>query len=208
MSDLSFVCVCVCVPNDFLCFSFSVFYEEDRVQRYTSAKRMNFSHIPIVRRELLHKKRREKKLTWMQKMYREGMSMSSDKPPLPPLPGDKPFSQEKLPAEADSIVVDDLDFMEEEELLAWSESLNFDEYYSDWVKQSCSNGSEVSLSTASLFLVVLRLTLGFSHTFSRLAALFSQTSVPLPTKEYNKKATIQSFGSFQERENFEEEEAV
>ena len=31
---------------------------------------------------------------------------------------------------------------EVDDLIAWSNNLDFDNYYEDWVKQSCSNGSE------------------------------------------------------------------
>ena len=46
----------------------------------------------------------------------------------------------------ESNVIEDLadfGFEEEEDLLQWSEALDFDQYYSDWLGQSCSNGSEV-----------------------------------------------------------------
>ncbi|QDZ22074.1 hypothetical protein HOP50_06g46150 [Chloropicon primus] len=162
-----------------------LFYEEDPVERYTSAKRMDFSHIPKVRRETLNKKRREKKLQWMQRMYgmsspqgsqfgKQSTSDGEHKPVAPPAQGSKDDG-----AYEDDMQVPDVDDLDDlmdndDALIAWSSNLNFDEYYTDWIKQSCSNGSE--------------------------------TVVPLPAAEYNKKATIDSFRSF-ERESFEREMA-
>lgn len=144
---------------------------------------MKFNHIPLVRRELLQKKRREKKLLWMQQMYKQGTkgggnskittaSMSEQ--------GDNNHMQEVVGVGEDgeegsnNLVLDDLELMEDEDaLLKWSENLDFDDYYSDWIKQSCSNGSE--------------------------------TIIPLPTKEYHKKATIDSFRAFEREDTFERE---
>lgn len=95
-------------------------------------------------------------------------------------PAHKPRSREFGDEGSDpSAAAIDSDLVDEDEdevaVLTWGTNLanlDFDDYYSDWVKQSCSNGSD--------------------------------TLVPLPTKEYNKKSTIDSFRSF-ERENFERE---
>lgn len=171
-----------------------LFYEEDPVERYTSAKKMNFSHIPLVRKELLKKKRREKKLNWMQKMYKDGMGggVGASLKKVSPIPeeGERPGVMVKQQRQGEGVAGhreveegnhpdalttlgdEELDFVDDEDLLDWSENLDFDDYYSEWIKQSCSNGSE--------------------------------TIIPLPTKEYHKKATIDSFRSF-ERESFERE---
>lgn len=162
-----------------------LFYEEDPVERYTSAKRMDFSHIPKVRREFLNKKRREKKINWMREMYNLHSSIMSthiveEGAEAQAEPAHKPRSREFGDEGSDpSAAAIDSDLVDEDEdevaVLTWGTNLanlDFDDYYSDWVKQSCSNGSD--------------------------------TLVPLPTKEYNKKSTIDSFRSF-ERENFERE---
>jgi len=119
-----------------------LFYEEDPTERYTSAKRMDFSHIPKVRRETLNRKRREKKIGWMRKMYQEGMSMTSSVRTSRQQGREPREDQEHASITHSSHSPAGEEEDEVDDLIAWSNNLDFDNYYEDWVKQSCSNGSE------------------------------------------------------------------
>ena len=128
----------------------SLFHEEDRVERYTAARQMDFSHVRTVRKEDLEKKRRQKKLAWLQRMYGVGGAAAGagSEEAEHGVTGDA--SASTAPASASEALSPPVVVMsgegEESEgidaLIGWSQNLDFDQYVNDWLTQSCSNGSE------------------------------------------------------------------
>jgi len=95
----------------------------------TDAPRANFSHVPKQRREEVIIKRKQKKRAWMAKLYSLGKH------------GKDPSSEADLPMSGDLSTIK-LDFEDEEELIKWSEALDFDSYVDSWTKLATSNSSE------------------------------------------------------------------
>lgn len=96
--------------------------------RATAILKGNFSHIPQQRREEVARRRKQRKREWMAKVYMLGKQ------------GKEPRDlQDDFEGEASMI---DLDVHDDEELLKWSEALDFDSYLDTWTMTATSNSTE------------------------------------------------------------------
>ena len=106
--------------------------DAEEVTWTTDVARPNFSHIPKQRREEIILKRKQKKREWMAKLYSLG---KEGKEPANGGGKDGLGSPEEI-----STIK--LDFEDEDELLKWSEALDFDGYLDTWTKLATSNSTE------------------------------------------------------------------
>jgi len=98
-----------------------------------SSRPIVWHHDKTVRREAQLRKRKEKKREWLRKMYSLGKSGMDGTGPH--LGG----------ADGDEVLDDDLD-----ELLQWSDSLDFDAYHADWLGVATSDRPEWPASMAGM----------------------------------------------------------
>mmetsp|Transcript_21215 Transcript_21215/g.59267 ORF Transcript_21215/g.59267 Transcript_21215/m.59267 type:complete len:348 (+) Transcript_21215:2-1045(+) len=101
-------------------------HPQDEVTMRTAAISVDWAHNKVQRREELAKKRKEKKLKWLQAMYERGRSQMEE-------------GRAQIRAEgeggkgAGSRALGDGEEDELDELLQWSDSLDFDSYHQDWL---------------------------------------------------------------------------
>ncbi|XP_072019137.1 protein MFI-like [Amphiura filiformis] len=114
--------------------------DQDPVTWETSRKKVDFKHSKLQRREDVARKKRKKKVEWLKKMYQDGMLQSKI--------GDA--GANKLIEGATAGMVDTIekqgleavDDWEVDELLDWTNGLNFDDYLNEWRGIGTSSGSE------------------------------------------------------------------
>jgi len=105
-----------------------VLVDEDPVAATTRLKRIPFYHYsPVVRREERARKLKQRKREWMLKMYRDGIAGGG--------------GGGVGPGGCRDGDLDDLDPLADE-LLQWTQHLDFEEYVSDWTSAACTLGSE------------------------------------------------------------------
>ncbi|RDD43624.1 Uncharacterized protein C11orf65-like protein [Trichoplax sp. H2] len=92
----------------------------DDITYTTSQKQVNFSHTKLLRRQDLERKKKLKKLEWFHKMYNQG----------------KQALEETLEG---GDIEDSLDV---EELIRWTNNLNYDQYLNDWQIAATSGPSD------------------------------------------------------------------
>jgi len=94
-----------------------LFEEADEAELCGTAKAVEWHHVKLERRENLAKRRKQKKLEWLQKMYAQGRSAD----------GAGAGAEQGQSADGEG-TEEELDA-----LLQWSDSLDFDSYYQDWL---------------------------------------------------------------------------
>jgi len=118
--------------------------DEDPVTTMTKLKRTPFFHFnPAVRRDERVRRAKQRKREWMLKMYRDGMTGGV-------LPGGGaaggagglgPEAFAALQGRLDELDLEELDPLAEE-LLQWTDQLDFEGYLDDWTSLACTLGSE------------------------------------------------------------------
>eukprot|EP00794_Sanderia_malayensis_P000090 gene90-694_t len=107
---------------------------KDPISYSTSQKKQKFHHSKLVRREDLARRQKARKIEWMKKMYREGALKAND---------EDPNIQSLIQSAAERVTNTDcsnatqqlhekIDDWEVDELLHWTNGLNFDKYNADW----------------------------------------------------------------------------
>lgn len=115
--------------------------DQDPVVYESTLKKELFSHDKVVRRQDLERKRKRKKLEWMKKMYKEGRLKARQ--------GENAETGHMVRSVAAGIMAitdrqghDAVEDWEVDELLEWTNGLNFDKYLFDWKEVATSAGSE------------------------------------------------------------------
>lgn len=104
----------------------------DKVELFTSQRPIPFHHDKLIRRGLVAQKRREKKLSWLRKLYSEGKCAEEQD-------HENPFDSENL-GELNDSEFDDY----AKGLMEWSEALDFDSYLAEWAQVATSMPVEES----------------------------------------------------------------
>ncbi|XP_078618735.1 uncharacterized protein LOC144886144 [Branchiostoma floridae x Branchiostoma japonicum] len=121
--------------------------QQDMITWESSRKKVDFHHNKLRRKQDVEKKRKKKKVEWMMKMYKEGMlrSKSTDSHTSTLIQdaanGIVRVAQEKGP--------DSIQDWEVDELLDWTNGLNFDEYMDTWKEIGTSAASERQINIIS-----------------------------------------------------------
>eukprot|EP00112_Aurelia_sp_Birch-Aquarium-sp1_P026746 Seg97.9 transcript_id=Seg97.9/GoldUCD/mRNA.D3Y31 product="putative protein C11orf65" protein_id=Seg97.9/GoldUCD/D3Y31 len=106
---------------------------QDRTTFTTSNKKVKFHHSKLVRQEDIEKRRKKKKIDWMNKMYRDGALKSREETMQSLIEKDLIESTTKeMDNAAKAGFESAIEEWEVDELLNWTNALNFDEYISDW----------------------------------------------------------------------------
>lgn len=115
--------------------------DQDPVVYESTLKKQQFSHNKVVRRQDLERKRKRKKVEWMKKMYKEGMLKARQ--------GQDMETKHVVQSVAEGMLTitdtrgqDAVEDWEVDELLEWTNGLNFDQYLYDWKEVATSAGSE------------------------------------------------------------------
>lgn len=112
----------------------------DPVTWETSNKEYKFDHNRLQRRQDVNKRKKQKKIEWMQKMYKEGMlhAKADDLETIQLIEG----AAAGMVATVEVAGPDALEDWEVDELLDWTTSLNFDEYRNTWSDLATSATSQ------------------------------------------------------------------
>lgn len=108
--------------------------EDDPIVRETAAKKIDYHHNKLVRQVDLLKKRKRKKLLWLKKMYMNGHVKTEDPNVMQNAQDEASELMEKLlKIDETSEDVFNKDWEDDaDELLDWSNGLNFEDYQDDW----------------------------------------------------------------------------
>ncbi|KAI8791723.1 protein MFI [Biomphalaria glabrata] len=112
----------------------------DPVTWETSRKEYKFDHSRLNRRQDVERRKKEKKIKWMQKLYSQGLlkTKADDEETTQLIEG----ATAGMIATIESQGVDALENWEVDELLAWTTGLNFDEYRDTWRELATSSSSQ------------------------------------------------------------------
>lgn len=115
--------------------------DQDTVAYESTQKKIQFKHSRTLRKQDVERKRKMKKILWMKKMYRDGMLWTKQ--------GTEPTIERAIENTVKGIVdiTDKLghsavEEWEVDELLEWTNGLNFDRYLSDWKEFATSAMSD------------------------------------------------------------------
>nr|XP_006815291.1 PREDICTED: uncharacterized protein C11orf65 homolog [Saccoglossus kowalevskii] len=120
--------------------------DSDPITWESSHRKINFHHDKLKRRQDVEKKRKRRKVDWMKKMYREGMlkAKSDDKETISLIEGAAQGMVETIEAEGPDVIEE----WEVDELLDWTNALNFDDYLTAWKEVATSANSEATAEEA------------------------------------------------------------
>ncbi|XP_041350723.1 protein MFI-like [Gigantopelta aegis] len=112
----------------------------DTVTWETSQKKYDFHHDRLQRKQDVDRRRKQKKINWMKKMYKDGMlkARSKDMETVKLIEG----AAAGMVATVDNLGPEALEEWEVDELLEWTTSLNFDDYLVAWKDIATSSNSE------------------------------------------------------------------
>ncbi|XP_062908940.1 protein MFI [Mobula hypostoma] len=113
----------------------------DYMQFEPNRKTIAFHHSISQRRQDVMRKKKQRKIEWMKKMYKEGMLQAQTLDPNTSI-----LVQRATEGVINSIEQNGLNAVldwEVDELLEWTNALNFEKYMNDWMKIACSNSSAV-----------------------------------------------------------------
>ncbi|CAL1541367.1 unnamed protein product [Lymnaea stagnalis] len=112
----------------------------DPVTWDTSKKEYHFDHNKFKRKQDIERRKKEKKIEWMQKLYKQGMlkAKADDDETTQLIEG----ATAGMIATVEAQGVDALEDWEVDELLDWTTGLNFDEYRNTWMDLATSAASQ------------------------------------------------------------------
>lgn len=112
----------------------------DPITWETSNKKYQYSHDKLQRKQDVEKRKKKRKIEWMQKLYQEGMlkAKSDDPETVNLIEG----AAAGMVATVEKMGPDALEDWEVDELLDWTTSLNFEEYLNNWKDVATSAFSE------------------------------------------------------------------
>ncbi|XP_063063463.1 protein MFI [Engraulis encrasicolus] len=111
----------------------------DEVTVDTASKRVEHRHTKLLRRQDVAKRRKLRKIEWFKKMYEEGALCARTEDTETAVLVEK--STFGMLFAVDQLGVDNIADWEVDELLEWTNSLNFDEYISEWKTVGTSQSS-------------------------------------------------------------------
>ncbi|XP_015196666.1 protein MFI isoform X2 [Lepisosteus oculatus] len=112
----------------------------DPVTLDSAAKKTEFHYSRIQRRQEVGRRRKQRKIDWMKKMYEDGLLQARTEDPDAALLVDK--AAEGMMAAVDQLGPSHVLEWEVDELLEWTNSLNFEEYMNGWKETAMSGFSE------------------------------------------------------------------
>ncbi|XP_020895635.1 uncharacterized protein C11orf65 homolog [Exaiptasia diaphana] len=115
--------------------------DQDPVVFESAQKTAAFHHNKVIRKQDLEKKRKQKKIEWMKKMYKQGMLQAKQEQDSETQNIIETVAQGMVNA-ADARGSEAVEDWEVDELLEWTNGLNFDQYLVDWKEFATSAGSE------------------------------------------------------------------
>ncbi|XP_005100041.1 protein MFI [Aplysia californica] len=129
----------------------------DPITWETSNKEYKFDHNRYQRRQDVERRKKQKKIEWMQKMYKEGMlrAKADDRETIQLIEG----AAAGMVATVEAAGPEALEDWEVDELLDWTTSLNFEEYRNTWSDLATSATSQKFVEDK------LRLTTNFSDPY-------------------------------------------
>ncbi|KAL2085877.1 hypothetical protein ACEWY4_019197 [Coilia grayii] len=112
----------------------------DAITLETTAKRLEYQHTKLLRRQDVEKRKKLRKIEWFKKMYEEGVLCARTEHRDTALLVEKStcgmmFAVQQLGA-------DNISEWEVDELLEWTNALNFDEYANEWKTMGTSQTSD------------------------------------------------------------------
>ncbi|XP_071801536.1 uncharacterized protein [Asterias amurensis] len=114
--------------------------DQDPVTWESSNKKVDFPHSKLQRRQDVEKRKKQRKVEWMKKMYQEGMlqAKTGDSDTKSLVEGAAAGMVAAIESQGSEIVEE----WEVDELLEWTSGLNFDDYLTSWKELATSSGSE------------------------------------------------------------------
>ncbi|KAM4718548.1 protein MFI isoform 7-T7 [Anableps anableps] len=130
------------ISSDARSFCIKKVKSRDEPTEICTNKRIDFHPSKMKRREDVRKWKKRKKIEWLRQMYSEGrLQAHSDQAHLVTLARSSAQEViETIEKKGDDEILD----WELDELLAWTDSLNFEEYMEEWQHLACSYPSERS----------------------------------------------------------------
>ncbi|KAL5011017.1 hypothetical protein ScPMuIL_013322 [Solemya velum] len=121
----------------------------DSITWESSQKKYEFHHNKIQRKQDIERRKKKRKVTWMKKMYKEGMlkARADDDETVKLIEG----AAAGMVATVDMMGPEALEDWEVDELLDWTTSLNFDDYLSGWKELATSAHSEKVVDKIRVF---------------------------------------------------------
>uniref|UniRef100_H2YYQ0 Uncharacterized protein n=1 Tax=Ciona savignyi TaxID=51511 RepID=H2YYQ0_CIOSA len=116
-----------------------IYSSMDPVTWETSKKTVDFHHVKLKRQADVDYKRRQRKVEWMKKMYKEGMLHARETDQDTSDLVDR--AAKGLVSTVDAKGPDAVMEWEVDELLQWTTALNFDDYLEVWKESATSNTS-------------------------------------------------------------------
>ncbi|XP_038078313.1 protein MFI-like [Patiria miniata] len=152
--------------------------EQDPVTWETSNKKVDFHHAKLQRRQDVEKKKKQRKVEWMKKMYREGMlqAKTEDSDTKSLVEGAAAGMVAAIESQGSEVVEE----WEVDELLEWTSGLNFDDYLSSWKELATSSGSEKFVEERLKFETTSRDPYEFSITVDAMPTPSRLTSLQPP----------------------------
>lgn len=116
---------------------------QDPITFSTSKKKVKFHHCKLVRKQDLEKRQKERKMEWMKKMYRDGALKAKEEDS-----NIKALVESAAQGVLDAAPKTDhghglVEEWEVDELLQWTNGLNFEEYNADWRELSTTDTSSI-----------------------------------------------------------------
>ncbi|XP_028415164.1 uncharacterized protein C11orf65-like [Dendronephthya gigantea] len=111
--------------------------DQDAITYDSAQKKIDFKHCKLQRRKDLEQKRKRRKIEWMKKMYSEGILLTK-RGTESPVVKDIETSMNGLVQVTDKKGYEAVDEWEVDELLEWTNGLNFDSYVSTWKEYATS----------------------------------------------------------------------
>ncbi|XP_059502630.1 protein MFI isoform X3 [Stegostoma tigrinum] len=120
----------------------------DYMEFEPNRKRATFHHCTLQRKQDIKRKQKQKKIEWMKKMYKEGMLQAQTLDPNTAVLVQR--ATEGLIDSVEQTGPNSILDWEVDELLEWTNALNFEKYLNDWTEIACSSSS-AKLPGSSIF---------------------------------------------------------
>ncbi|XP_022082093.1 uncharacterized protein LOC110974614 [Acanthaster planci] len=152
--------------------------EQDPVTWESSSRKVDFPHTKLQRKQDVERKKKQRKVEWMKKMYREGMlqAKTEDSDTKSLVEGAAAGMVAAIESQGSEVVEE----WEVDELLEWTSGLNFDDYLTSWKELATSSGSEKYVEERLKFDTTGKDPYEFSITFAALPTPSRLTSLQPP----------------------------
>jgi len=117
----------------------SRFLTDDTISYNTSQKKINYHHEKLVRQQDVASRKKEKKLNWMRKMYSLGVLKVRSTEDVNVKELVNTAAESIFNTMKDENSVENIEDWEVNELLQWTQGLNFDNYSLDWWQEGTTH---------------------------------------------------------------------